>query len=135
VIGELTVDYPIRSVTTAIPGTARHGSVSTPIREGQIVTHTLSGVLGELCLLAVSTTTGNTYLPPYKGAYLLGGTAFFFSFGSIPANGTLIVELVIPELGVWVSAVPLHVQAFFRGAPGIAQLSPLSEHLLLDASF
>ena len=100
-----------------LPGTARTLDCASPAPASSSETFTLHGLANDHVTLYLSDAPDWQYVPDWKGVLLLNATPHHSStmdLGSIPANGTLSVQLPIADPGV--PAKVLYVQPLFTDA-------------------
>lgn len=121
-----------------LPGVARHFVTTTPVREGQTATITASGVAGELTGFLFSASPGPLFLMlPLDGALALpAGNADWFALGTIPPNGTLSSQLVVPNLPATLQQMTFWCQSVFYDAQLTnIVIGPASAIVVLDSAF
>lgn len=116
---------------------ARGFDATTPVREGGAVTLSFTGEGGDL--VALYTAFDGSWTPlgaGGQGVFLLGAPLLFGDLfvGAIPAGGTLIVPLAVPDLGPGVEGLDVHAQALF-GAGRQMLVGSARAITLLDAAF
>lgn len=119
----------------ALAGAARSLEVTSPVREGQPIGWTLTGVPGDVAIVAFGTSTlGGAFGPSPSGALLVVPPFTIFAAGVLPASGILTGSAVLAELGPGIEGVVIAVQAlFFDGTS--AHFGAPSPTLLLDQAF
>jgi hypothetical protein len=117
-----------------LPGVARHFSIGSPVREGQMTTITAGGVPGETAWLLFSPSPSPPLLLlPFKGALVLPATSPLFALGLIPASGTLPIPIVMPSLPAALQSTTAWCQSVFTAPLTHAVLGPASALVILDA--
>ncbi|MEM7305381.1 MAG: hypothetical protein AAF682_01860 [Planctomycetota bacterium] len=119
---------------TVIPGTARSFQATAVAREGESITMTWEGVPGELAILNLSGSPGGVFFAPFNGSGVLGLPLLLVDgIGSIPAGGSLSVDIPVPELGAGVEGLVFYAQGSFADlGTGAIHLGGGSVIALLD---
>jgi hypothetical protein len=97
---------------SALPGAAHSLHETCPVRVGQTLTATYTGIPGEFAFANLAVNSGFLNLPQYSGVLLLGSPLFVFAQGVIPMPGTLVRTFTIGPIGGAEGAVA-HAQASF----------------------
>lgn len=122
----------------AFPAPARGFTVSSPAREGGIITFTFDGETGDAMLLWIGLKTGQILKPAYQGAWI--GTGDFLvaalPAGVVATGGVpLVLAVPVPALPPGVEDVALVAQSATIPAGGGGLLGPASFLTLLDEAF
>jgi hypothetical protein len=118
-----------------LPGVARHFSIGSPVREGQLTTITADGVPGESAWLLFSLSPAPVkLLLPFKGALVLPAAAPTFALGLIPVSGTLSTPIVMPNLPPALQSTIVWCQSIFAAPLTHAMIGPASALVILDAA-
>ncbi len=103
------------SSATMLAGTARSLSVSSPVREDESLSATLTGKPGDRVWLRYATRPGTGAASPFlDGELVLGAPSAGVFLGTIPASGSLVVVAAAPDLATGVESQTLFAQALFR---------------------
>lgn len=119
---------------TTLATNARNLEVSSPVREGETLTWTLTGNPGELAFLDYGGQPGFLDLPAWNGMLLLAPPFFIAFAGVVPASGELSGSIPIHELGPGVEGAIVWAQSGFFDGAAVFQ-SATSATLLLDQAF
>lgn len=114
------------------PAPHRGLDATTPVREGQVSTLTITGVPGDLAFLHVGLAPGWIFKPFLQGVYLLPAPLLVVFLGPLPGT-SLAVPSVVPELGPGITSVVAHIQLIIGDGTG-CRLGPALPQLLLDAA-
>ncbi|MCP3915514.1 MAG: hypothetical protein GY711_08170 [bacterium] len=125
------------AASTTLPGDGRTLIGPNVVREGALRSLVILGQPGDLVVLSSATTAGFELRPMWSGVLLLGTPSLqsMRVLGVVPATGTLIQNLVAPELLVGVDSLVLYHQALLRDTAGAGWLTGSWTELLLDSSF
>lgn len=124
----------------AITGSPRALATVAPVREGDTLDLSFSGVPGDRVTLLVGLDARTQeYLPAWHATRLVqapGSKAKSIRpIGVIPASGTLDVSLPVFDLGYGVEARTLHLQALFRTSANEIFASNAATPVELDAAY
>ncbi len=121
---------------TLIPGTARRVDASHPVREGQSLAVTYSGVPGDLVLHFAALDHVPLFAPALGGTALIDAAALVFvGSQSLPAGGPQQVSVPIALIPGPSALVYTQVIAFHPSEPLPLQLGNGQAVLVLDAAF
>ncbi|MFN0243155.1 MAG: hypothetical protein ACKVWV_09720 [Planctomycetota bacterium] len=123
-----------------IAGSARELTAGSPVREGETLDLTFTGVPGDRVTLLVGLDArAQEYLPAWHATRLVqapGSKAKSIRpIGVIPASGTLDVSLPVFDLGYGALARTLHLQALFRTSSNDIFASNAAMPVELDAAY
>jgi hypothetical protein len=121
--------------STTLPGAAPSLSLSSPVREAELIQATFTGQPGDRVWLAYALRPGPGITSTrWDGALVLGAPRMGLFLGTIPPSGSIQVDFVAGELGPGVESAVLFCQAIFRAAGRFVTSSP-SAVVVLDQSF
>lgn len=116
----------------SLPGTPRSLRASSPVRELETATFTLTGPAGEQAFVFFSATQGGVLLAPFQGAALIGSPFTQVANGTVPPGDFLQLTTPIPLLGPTFQGVQLYTQSFWLDAQGGAIVGGNSGVTVLD---
>lgn len=107
------------STFTALAGPAREYELSSPVRENTLAQVTLRGQPGDRVWIQYATlpAPGQT-LGPVDGELLTATPRQTVALGTLPASGTLLLQVPVPPLPAASEGAVFYTQALFRGAGG-----------------
>jgi len=117
----------------AVDGIAHRTIIDSPVREGGLIHVDLTGNAGELALLLYSRSHTPIPLLAYSGTLLTGLPVFVLTVGTIPASGSLSLDVPLGDLGPGIEALGFFTQGAFIDPLGSASLGAGSAATLLDA--
>jgi len=120
-----------------LPGDYRSFEVSSPVREGEMITETYRGEGNDFCVLSFSLkTVPGVYLPIFSGTGHIGQPSFTFFRGQAGGAGNFVVSNPLGELGDGIPSITLIMQGVMIDAGATAGfLTSPSVALLLDSAF
>lgn len=132
---ELRVDG--QSTLTDLPGFAKSYALLSPIREDESLQATLTGSPGDRVWLLASRTPGHGFAAPQlQGSILLGAPWKVAARATLPASGSLSVQLPAPRLASGEESRVYFSQAVVRDATtGHFVVSAPSALVVLDETF
>ncbi len=121
--------------TENLTGLSRSFEINSPVREGETLSITFTGVPGEIAILNLGLKPTGLFFDSLAGSALIDFPTFFIRImGIIPASGTLVKNFTLNELGVGVEGVSFYSQGSFASTQGIV-VGGGSLVVLLDDSF
>ena len=117
---------------TTLGGQARSLRLESPVLEGQLATLRADGGPGDAVTLIVGLEPLQAWLPAYAGD-LLVVPALIVPLGPVDAEGTLLLDVVMPQLPAALEALPFSVQALFTTATEGTRLGGGSAAVLLGS--
>ena len=130
------IDLGASSTLDQLPGSARRLVMPTPVRESTPIALTLTGVPGEVVYLTMWTDTRFLYSPAMSGTLLEKAPLIRrVRLGVIPATGTLIKNVALPDLGPGVQGKTYFFQAYFLGPANAVTLGSPAFVVELDSAF
>ncbi|MFT7464670.1 MAG: hypothetical protein ACI9EF_003028 [Pseudohongiellaceae bacterium] len=116
-----------------LAGTPRSYGSTAPTREGESVTLSFEGELGDLvALLLAPTWMPGLSVGPSGKVLHLPMPFLIFELGTVPRSGNLEVSLPTGELGAGIDVLAVPSQALFLGTNGSLSWSGASLPVLLD---
>jgi hypothetical protein len=120
---------------TVLPGAAGHFSITSPVREGEVMTIAAGGAPGQSAWFLFSPTPAPVLLLlPFKGALVLPAGAPAFVLGTIPAGGTLSAPVLMPSLPAALQSATVWCQSIFFPPSAHAVIGPPSALVILDGA-
>ncbi len=121
---------------TVLPGVARSFRASAIQREGEQVTFTWSGPVGEYAILNLSANPSALYLAPYLGSSNIGLPLLLVAgAGTIPGTQTIEMSIPVPTFPPGFEGIVLFAQGSFANLTnGAIRIGGGSAFLLLDAA-
>ncbi|GJM20516.1 MAG: hypothetical protein DHS20C15_04310 [Planctomycetota bacterium] len=130
------VAQDLQGASVIYPGSPHRFLTTSPAREGESLTLSITGSVGDTALLFAGFGTLALHKPGLGGAIYVAAP---FVFGPAPilplGNGITNFELPVPELGPSFDAVLLDMQLFVQEGGGAKHLTGPAQVVLLDASF
>jgi hypothetical protein len=107
-------------------------ALTSPVREGQVATLTITGRPGDIAFVRVGLQPHWLLEPCQQGVDLLVPPLHMLYLGSL-SSSQLSIASTVPELGAGVLDIPVHLQLIIRDATGF-RLGPAIQQLLLDGA-
>jgi hypothetical protein len=117
------------------PGAPVGFTAHSPVREQQSLRMLFSDIPGTSIFVLASASTGSVLLPGHLGAFHLGSPFWVVPAGAIPAGGTALVNLPIPELPAGLEGIVIFLQGASLPSMSPWTIGPPAAVVLLDASF
>lgn len=130
---------PLRLVSGAtanyLAGSMRSLKVRSPVRAGQTVRFSVTGLPDEGAVVVVSPGAGwRNRIPWQSGPWMGGGPAHVITLGRIPPSGVITRFLDVPPIGSGLDSQTYFVQALVRGG-GQSWLGSHGTLVVLDPQF
>ncbi len=122
------------SMVTALTSSAALLEVPGPAREQQPLSLDVTATAGDSIALGISIAAQPLYFAPFTSTLLLDASLQAVAIGTVPASGTLSLNLTSSALPTGVDATTLYLQAFGIGG-GVAYLGSGVGLTILGAGF
>lgn len=109
-------------------------TASSPVRGQQSLQLTFQDVAGSSALVLLSADAASALTPQFSGALHLGSPLLVTGLGSIPAEGTLTLPIVVPPLPAGVLSVVVYLQGATCPPTTPCTLGPPSTVVVLDST-
>jgi hypothetical protein len=117
-----------------LPGESAGLVISSPVREGELITATVTAPAFSLAVLAWGFAPEDLFVAPLHGVLLVGSPMVLMVLGTLPFAGTLSTAAPAMDLGVGVEGLVLYAQV--AGCAGFdCWLGAPSAAVVLDAAF